>query len=72
MSDNVMVFPNILEHKYVDLKSATKMTGLNYSVLYKWIVVLNEVAYCRFGRKIVVRIDELERLMKLHFVPANR
>ena len=69
--DNVIIFPSIFEQKsFIDLKEASRLTGLQYSLLYKIVVQNKEISHCRFGRKIVMQISDIKELMSRHFIGA--
>lgn len=73
MKNNVIIFPNIFEQKsFIDLKEASNLTGLRYSLLYKLIVQNGEINYCRFGRKIVLQICDIKELMTKHMIGAKQ
>lgn len=68
-----MVFPSIFEQKsFIDLKEASNLTGLKYSMLYKLVVMDNKIGYCRFGRKIILQLSAVQELMNQHFIGAKQ
>lgn len=51
-----------------DLKELEKITGLRYAMLYKIIVLNNEIDYVKIGRKIVVSVKDIEDYITAHTV----
>lgn len=72
MSDNVIMFPNISDKKFIDLKKASILTGLGYPLLYKLIVLQGEIGYYKFNKKIIVDTSDVQKLMDKHFVAEKR
>lgn len=73
MANDVRIFPeHIGTIEYIDLKEASKRTGLKYSMLYKLIVLEGAVGYCKFGRKIVLPVANVQNLMNEHYIGAKK
>lgn len=68
MNENVILFPNVSEQRKIDLKKASILTGLGYSMLYKLIVQKGEIGYYKYGTKIIVDISDVQKLMEKHFI----
>lgn len=72
MPENVIIFPSISEQKRIDLKKASILTGLDYPLLYKLVVIQGNIGYYRYGRKIIVETSDVQNLMKRHYVSERK
>ena len=68
MENVVNINNNVID--LVDIKKASELTGLKYSLLYKIIVRTNQVPFHKFGHKNMVSLKRLQQYIKQCYVPT--
>jgi hypothetical protein len=55
----------------IDFKTALKVMGMKYGQLYSIVIHKREIPHYKYGKKIILSLNDLEKYKKLHYVPAK-